>query len=200
MKNVLFIGLFAILLLACESDETKMRDFAGIYEVTLEAPGAGKDLKKAEKKVEKELDAARDQIQKDIADAKEDLAAEFDEENKFGEAIGNFMEGMGKFAEGMTHLAESMGKLGIGLGNGVLGNIRFYAEFNSDGSINVGKNTRKLSIASGEELSWEIKDGKFFLLNNEGNQAPKKFEMKKISEDEWDLVGEEVIFHLKKAE
>ena len=200
MKKFLPIGVLILFFTACQSDEAKKRDFAGNYEVTIEASDARKELKKAKKEVKKELAEAKKQIREDIAEAKKDIESDLGEDSNLGKAIGQLVEGVGKFAESMTDFATEMSHWGIDLGADILGNIRFYAEFKNNGEVEFGKNARGVRINGGEDLRWEIRDGKFYLWNDDDEKDPKPYEMKKISGDEWDLVGEEVIFHLQKTE
>ena len=196
MKKYLPVFMILFLFAACQSDESRMRDFAGTYDVTVHIPEAKKDLKKAKKDIEKEIKKAKKDIRRDIEKAKDDIRDEFGEENKLGDAIGNFVDGMGKFAEGMTDLGEHLGKLGIDLGNGVLEGLQFRAEFDKDGDVTFGKKGR-IQIGSGNN-SWTIKDGKLYLWEDEDEM--EAFEMKKLGDGGWELVGEEVVFHLEKAE
>ncbi len=194
---ILFLTLFFT---ACQSDQDRMNEFAGNYEVTMEIPDAGDEMKKAKKDVKKEIEQAKEQIREEIAKAKDDIEAEMGEDNNFGKAISHFVEGMGKFAEGMTELAEEVSHLGIDLGSDILGSMHFNAEFRGDGEVVFGRSSKGLRINSGRDLRWEIRDGKFYLWNDSKDEEPKPYEMKKISDTEWDLVGKEVIFHLQKSE
>jgi hypothetical protein len=201
MKKFLSIGLLVLFLIGCQSDESKMRDFAGSYEVTIEAKDAQKEMNQVQKDVKKDIAEAKKQIREDIAQAKEDVETELGEESHLGKAIGHIVEGAGKFAESMTDFAAEMSHWGIGLGSDILGNVRFYAEFREDGEVVFGKNARGIRINGGEKLLWEIRDGKFYLQNaGDKNKDSQPYEMKKINDNEWDLIGEEVIFHLQRAE
>ena len=85
--------------------------------------------------------------------------------------------------------------MGIDLGQGIVDGLRFKAEFKEDGNVMFGKKS-KIQIGSGNGNFWDIKDGKFYLWENENEKTA--FEMKDLGDGRWDLVGEEVIFHLEK--
>ncbi|MBI1224115.1 MAG: hypothetical protein GC192_02660 [Bacteroidetes bacterium] len=99
---------------------------------------------------------------------------------------------MGELAQGLTGLGESLGKMGIDLGRGVVEGLRFKADFRPDGSVMFGKRS-KIQIGSGN--SWEIKHGKFYLWEDEDDK--NEFDIKDLGSGKWDLVGEEVTFHLE---
>jgi seryl-tRNA synthetase len=196
MKSYLFFLLLPFFMMACQSDESKKRDFAGTYDVTLHIPDAKTELKKAKKDMQKEMEKAKKEIQQDIEKAKDDLEQEMGRDNNLGDAIGNFVEGMGKLAEGMTDLGEHLGNLGIDLSSGVLEGLRFRAEFEENGDVTFGKKGR-IRIG-GDTNRWDIQDGKFYLWEDETEK--EVFEMKDQGNGNWDLVGKDVIFHLESAE
>lgn len=154
-------------------------------------------MEKAKKEVEEDLTKAKEEIKDEIAKAKEEIEEEMGEYNHFGDAVGNFVEGMGELAQGLTNLGKNLGKMGIDLGQGIIKGLRFKAEFKDDGMVYFGKKS-KLQVGSGDGNFWDIKDGKFYLWENEDEK--NVFEMKDFGNGNWDLVGEEVIFHLEKLD
>lgn len=196
MKKYLSALLLLLFLAGCQSDEARKRNFAGTYDVTIHLPEANKDLEKAKKDIEKEISQAKKDIRQDIEQTKDDLKEEFGNDNKLGDAVSNFVDGMGKFAEGMTDLGESLGKLGVDIGNGVLEGLQFRATFHEDGDVAFGKKAR---IRIGSDTNrWDVVDGKFYLW--EDDTEKQVFEMKNLGNGNWDLIGENVIFHLEKVE
>ncbi|MCF8246225.1 MAG: hypothetical protein K9J37_05445 [Saprospiraceae bacterium] len=193
----LSIALLLILIASCQSDKAREKAFAGRYQVTLHLPEATKEMEKAKKDVSKEISEAKKEIKDEIANAKEDIDAEMGEDSHLGNAVGNFVEGMGELAQGLAGLGESLGKMGIDLGRGIVEGLRFKAEFKEDGHVMFGKRS-KIQVGSGEGNFWEIKSGKFYLW--EDGDEKNAFEMKDLGDGNWDLVGEEVIFHLEKIE
>ncbi len=189
--------MLTVLFASCQSDESIKSSFVGKYQVTLHLPEAKKDLEKAKKDIEKDISEAKKDIKEDIAQAKEDIETEMGEDNHAGKAIGNFVQGMGELAQGMAQLGENLGKMGIDLGRGIVEGLRFKAEFKPDGHVSFGKKS-KIQVGSGEGNFWEIKDGKFYLW--EDGDEKNAFEMKDLGGGNWDLVGDEVIFHLEKIE
>ncbi len=197
MKNSLVLLFSIFLFSSCKTDQQIQQEFSGIYEVTIEAKEASEDLAKAKKDMKKEMKKARKDMEEEFAEAQKEIEEEFGEDSNFGKAIGSFVEGMGHFAEGMTELGESLGGLGIDLGSDILNNVRFNAEFQNDGKVAFGKKGR-LRIQS-DDLHWKIENGKMLLWDEDNGEADvQSFEMKKLSDGEWDLVGEEVVFHLRK--
>ncbi len=198
MMKYLSVAMLIILFASCQSDETIKKNFAGKYEVTLHLPpAANQEMEQVKKDMAKDISEAKKEIKEDIAQAKEDIESEMGEENHLGKAVGNFVEGMGELAQGMAGLGESLGKMGIDLGRGIVEGLRFKAEFNPDGHVKFGKKS-KIQIGSGEGNFWEIKNGTFYLWEDEGDK--NAFEMKDLGSGNWDLVGDEVIFHLEKID
>lgn len=197
MKIFLPTCLLATLFLfpACESDQEQQTEFAGTYQVTLESPEAEMELRKAKEDMQADLDKAREDIRRDMKDARKDIESELGEDSRIGQAVGDFVEGVGEIAANMTQLGESLGNLGIGIGSGVLRDLRFTAKFEANGKVSLGKG-RGISITS-NDLRWKIKDGDMYLWDeDEGEANADRFEIKKIGENKWDLLGEEVTFHL----
>jgi len=199
MKKYL-IPFFAIALFSsCMTDQQRQDNFSGTYEVAIEAQDANNELANAKKDMKKEMKKARKEVKESMADAREEIEDEFGEDSNMGKAIGSFVEGMGHLAAGMTELGESLGEMGIDLGSNILTNVRFNAEFQNDGELVFGKK-RGLRIHN-DDMHWKIENGKMILWNEDSDDdEPQVFDMKKISDTEWDLVGEEVIFHLVKEE
>lgn len=196
MKRSLFFLSLVFLMIACQSDQDHQDAFSGTYEVTIETPEAEKEIRKAKKDVKRELKKARKDIKKEIREAQDDIEEEFGEDSDIGKAISSFVEGMGHLANSMTDLGESLGELGLDLSTDILKDIRFDAEFQRDGEVVFG---RKKGIRyRGDDLRWKIEDGEMHLWNE--GETPEPFRIKKISENEWDLIGEDVIFHLEKKE
>jgi|GEM_PF-3288786 len=185
------------LLAACQTDESRKKGFAGKYQVTLHAPTAVKEMEAAEKEVEKELSKAQEEIEDGIAEAKEEIEAELGEENHLGKAVGNLVEGIGGLAKGLTKLGEGLGKMGINLGQSIVDGLRFKAEFREDGKVYFGKKS-KLQIGSSDGNFWDIEDGKFYLWEDETEKTV--FDMKDLGNGDWELVNEDIIFHLEKLE
>ncbi|MEO1258354.1 MAG: hypothetical protein AAFZ15_06140 [Bacteroidota bacterium] len=198
MKNFLSLSLVSFLFFACQTDQQIQDTFAGEYEVTLESPETEKETKKAKKDMRKDIDKAKEEIRDEIDKAKKEIEKELGEDSDFGKAISSFVEGMGHLAEGMTDLGESLGELGIDLGTNILENVRFRAEFQSDGEVVFGKRSR-ISFRS-NDLRWKIKNGKMIMWDAEedNEENAEVFEIVKNSKNEIDLVGEDIIFHLKK--
>ncbi len=196
MKYCALLSLL-FLLAACQTDETRKKGFAGQYQVTLHVPKAAKEMEAAEKEVEKELSRAQDEIEEGIAEAKEDIEAELGEENHLGNAVGNFVEGIGGLAQGLAKLGEGLGKMGINLGQSIVDGLRFKVEFKEDGNVYFGKKSR-IQIGSSEGNFWDIKDGTFYLWENENEKTA--FEMKDLGNGDWELVNEDIIFHLERLE
>ncbi len=201
MKNLIAFSLFFSFLFftACQSDEARQEAFAGTYEVMIEAPEAQHDLENAKEEMREELDKAQDEIRDEMAEARREIEQEFGEDNSFGEALGEFVEGVGEFAADMTELGESLGEMGIDLGSSLLRDVRFTAEFERDGDLEFGRNRGRIRF-SGNDLKWKIKNGDMLIWDedDESEEDSDIFEIKKISENEWDLVGDDVTFHLVK--
>jgi hypothetical protein len=187
--------LLIFFMAACQTDESRQKAFAGQYQVTLHLPQANDEMEDAKKEVEKELSKAKEEIEAGIAEAKEEIEADLGEKNHFGNAVGNLVEGIGELAQGMVGLGESLGKMGIDLGQGIIEGLKFKAEFKDDGTVRFGKRSR-IKIGAGEGSFWEIKDGKFYLWEDENDK--KAFEMKDLGGGNWDLLSDEIIFHLEK--
>ncbi len=199
MKNFLLLISIITIFSACNIDQHMQNDFVGTYEVTLEALEAKKELKKAKNEVNREMEKARQEIEKEFAEAKKGIEMELGEDSNFGQAFGSFLEGMGHFAEGMTELGESLGEMSIDLSSDFLENVHFTAEFQNDGEVHLGK-TGKVRIHA-NDLHWKMENGKFHLWDaDNGEDDVQEFKMKRYSSDKWDLIGEEVIFHLRKKE
>lgn len=192
-----FLAFAALILLfaSCQSDEARKADFAGKYQVTLHLPEANQEMEKAKKDMEKDISEAKQEIREDIAQAKEDIEAEMGEDSHMSKAMGNFVEGMGQLAQGMAGLGESLGNMGIDLGRGIVDGLRFKAEFKPDGHVKFGKRS-KIEIGSGEGNFWGIKNGKFYLW--EDGDEKNVFKMKDLGDGNWDLVNDEITFHLEK--
>ncbi len=187
------------MLSACQSDQKLQDDFVGNYDVSIEVPDTKEEMEKAKKGMQKDLKEARENIKEDIKEARREIEEEFGEESDLGKAIGSFVEGIGHFANSMTDLGESLGNMGIDIGTGILGNVHFSAEFQSDGEVVFGKK-RGIHIRS-NDLHWKIENGDMLLWNEEeGEKKADVYKIEKISENEIDLIGEEVIFHLVKEE
>lgn len=203
MKNPIAISLFFSFLFftACQSDEARQKAFAGTYEVTIEAPEAERDLEKAKEEMQEEIEKAQDEIREEMAKASRDIELEFGEDNSFGKALGEFVEGVGELAAGMTELGESLGEMGINLGSTLLRDVRFTAEFEQDGDLEFGRKRGRIRF-SGDDKKWKIKNGDMLIwdADHETEEEADVFEIKKISDDEWDLVGDEVTFHLVKKQ
>lgn len=189
--------LVIFLIAACQTDASRKKAFVGQYQVTLRLPEAKKDMTKAKEDMEKEMDKAQEEIKKGIEEAKKDIETDMGDENHFGDAMGNFVEGIGGLAEGLVKLGEGLGKMGIDLGQGIIDGLKFKAEFKEDGNVLFGKRS-KMQIGSGEGNFWDIKDGKFYLWENEDEKTA--FEMKDLGNGNWELIGEDVIFELAKLE
>ncbi len=187
--------LLIFFLAACQTDESRQKAFSGQYQITLHLPQANNEMENAKKEVETELSEAKEEIEAGIAEAKEEIDAELGEKNHFGDAVGNFVEGMGELAQGMVGLGKSLGKMGIDLGQGIIDGLKFKAEFKDNGKVMFGKRSR-IQIGSGEGNFWEIKDGKFYLWEDENDKTV--FEMKDLGGGNWDLLSNELIFHLEK--
>lgn len=185
------------LLAACQSDESRMQSFSGRYQITIHLSQAKKDMEKAKKDVERELGQAQKEIDEGIALAKDEIEAEMGEDNHFGDAVGNLVEGVGGLAQGLAKLGEGLGKMGIDIGQGVIDGLKFKAEFKPDGNVYFGKKSR-IQIGSGEGNFWQIKDGKFYLWEDEDEK--NAFEMKDLGNGNWDLVSDDVIFHMERQQ
>ena len=188
----------SIIFVSCQSDQKMQNGFVSVYQVSLDAPDAKKELEDAKVQMEEELDEARETLKEEMKDARRQIEEEMGDDSDLGTAIGSFIEGVGQLASSMTNIGESLalGGLGISLGSNILQSIRFDAEFQEDGEILIGKKS-KISFRS-NDLHWKIKDGKMHLWNSgeEDESAADVFTMKKKSANEWDLIGEKVIFHL----
>ncbi len=195
MKQCFFFLATTLLFVACQSDEKRESEFVGTYQVTIEAPESKKELEKAKKDMKKEMEEARKELKDEMKKARREIESELGEDSDFGKAIGSFVEGMGHLANSMTDLGESLGEMGIDLGTGILQNISFQAEFQKDGDVVFGK---KRGIQFGKnDLKWKIDNGKMYLWNeDEPEKNADPYQIERISENEIDLVGEEVIFHL----
>lgn len=191
------IASLVLLLNACQTDASRTQDFAGRYDVTLHLKDAKKEMESAKLEVEKEMQKAQEEIKTEMAKAREDVEAELGEDSHIGKAVGSFVEGMSELAQGMTELGKSLGKMGINLGQNIVDGLEFKANFEPDGSVQFGSRSR-LGLGTKDEKFWEIKDGKFYLGEKTGEKTP--FEMKDLGNGEWELVGEDVRFHLKRAE
>ncbi len=197
MKYLSMAYLFVFAFTACQSDNAREKAFAGRYQVTLHLPETNKELEKSKKEMEREMAKAKKEIKDEIEKAKEDIEVELGEKSHFGKAVGNFVEGMGELAQGLTGLGESLGKMGIDIGRGVVEGLRFKAEFKDDGHVMFGKKSR-IQVGSGEGNFWEIKDGNFYLW--EDGDEKNVFKMKDLGNGNWELVGDEVIFHLERLD
>ena len=193
MKSYLFVLLSVLFIYSCKTDEQKQNDFAGTYEVTVEVENADDSMEEARENMKKDIDEAKEEIREEMKKAREEIKEEFGEDSNLGDAIGQFVEGMGHFAEGMTELGESLGELGIDIGAGILHDLRFNATFEADGDVELGRR-RGIRISTGDELRWKIENGKFVLYEEDGET--NIFEIHEISDTEFDLVGEDVTFHL----
>lgn len=185
--------------MSCQTDQQVQQEFSGTYEVAIEAKEAQKEMKKAKKEMKKEMKKAREEMEDEFENARKEIEEEFGEDSNFGKAIGSFVEGMGHLSQSMTELGESLGELGINLGSDILENVRFSAEFEPDGTVVLGR-TGKVTIHA-DDLRWKIDNGKLLLWDRDNDKDEiQEFEIKKHSETEFDLIGEEVIFHLLKEE
>lgn len=194
MKNVLLASVLLVFA-ACQSDATREKAFSGRYQVTLHLAEKNKDFEKAKKQVDEEITKAQKEMESGIKDAKKEIKEEMGDENHFGDAVGNFVEGMGSLAQGLAGLGKSLGKMGIDLGQGILDGLKFKADFRDDGNVYFGKGS-KIQVGSGEGNFWEIRDGKMYLWSQEDEKTA--FEMKDLGEGKWDLVSDEIVFHLEK--
>ncbi|MBK9012713.1 MAG: hypothetical protein IPM82_00730 [Saprospiraceae bacterium] len=195
--KIISLAFLLLLFAGCQTDESRKSSFSGRYQVTLHLPEANQEMEKAKKEVEEELGKAKEEIKEEMEKAKEEIEEEMGEDNHFGDAVGNFVEGMGELAQGLNNLGKSLGKMGIDLGQGIIEGLRFKAEFKDDGKVYFGKKS-KIQVGSGDGNFWDIKDGKFYLW--EDGDEKNAFEMKDLGNGNWDLVGEEVIFHLEKLD
>ena len=196
MKKALFFFCGILIFSSCLTDQQIQDSFAGEYEVSIEAPDSEKELKKAKKDLKKEMKQAKKDIDKDIKKAQQEIEEEFGEDSNFGKAISSFVEGAGHLANSMTDLGESLGEMGIDLGNNILKNVNFRANFKNNGEIVFGRKGR-INFQT-NELHWKIKNGKMLLWNSDEEDETEAdiFEIINISDNEVDLVGEEVTFHL----
>ena len=200
MKNFLLFFSCVLLFTACVTDQQIQDSFAGEYEVTIEAPDTEKEMKKAKKDMQKDMDKAKEEIRDEIEKAKKEIEEELGEDSDFGKAISSFVEGMGHLAEGMTDLGESLGEMGIDLGSNILKNVRFNAEFQRDGEVVFGRRN-KINFRS-DDLRWKIQNGKMKIWDEDekDEEDAQEFEIVRISKNEIDLVGDDVIFHLIKED
>ncbi|MCC6723665.1 MAG: hypothetical protein IT258_04095 [Saprospiraceae bacterium] len=150
-------------------------------------------MEKAKKEVEQEISKAKQEIDEGIEQTKEELSTELGKQHFLGDAAGDLAEGLGGLAKGLTELGQGLGKMGIDIGQGVIDGLKFKAEFKPDGSVYFGKKSR-IQIGSGN--SWEVKNGKFYLWEDENDKKP--FEMKNLGNGKWDLISSDIIFHLEK--
>lgn len=191
--SVVVLSIFT----SCATDLQKQEEFSGTYEVSIEAKETQKEMEKAKKEMKKELKQARKDIDKEFENAKKEIENEFGEDSNFGKAVGSFVEGIGHLSKSMTELGESLGELGINLGSDILENVRFNASFREDGEVVLGK-TGKVTIHT-DDLRWKIQNGKMLLWDRDNDEDDvQEFEIKNISDSEIDLIGKEVIFHLRK--
>ena len=200
MKNYLILIFISSTFFACKTDQQIQESFAGEYEVTIEAPGTEEEMRSAKKDMHDDIEEAKQEIRDEIEKAKQEIEIEFGEDNEFGKAISSFVDGMGHLAESMTDLGESLGAMGIDLGTDLLSNVRFRAEFQSDGEIAIGR-TNRISFRS-NDLRWKIKNGKMVLwdADEENEEDAETFEIVKVSKNEIDLIGDDIIFHLIKMD
>jgi hypothetical protein len=190
--NYLLFAFILLLVAACNTDVILESRFAGKYDVTLHAPDSQKDLKKAKKDIEKDIKKAQKEIEKGVDEAKDQIERELGQGSPVGDALQNFIEGVGKMAEGLADLGEGLGTLGLEMGEGVLKNVRFKAEFKKNGELLFGKgrsdNVKYWNIQNGILYVWEYEDEKM------------KFEIKQKGANQWELIGEKVTFYLTKSE
>lgn len=197
MTKYLSIAVLLVFLAGCQTDASRQKAFAGKYDVSIKLSEAQEEMIKAKKETKEEMAKAQQEIKDEIKKAKKEIDEEMGEDNDFGKAVGNFVEGMGNLAQGLTGLGEELAGMGIDLGQGILEGIHFKAEFKEDGNVLFGKKS-KIRIGSGDGNFWEIKDGKFYLWENENDKT--EFEMKETSKGNWDLIGEKVTLQLEKIE
>ncbi|MFQ5447422.1 MAG: hypothetical protein ACE5FF_10845 [Saprospiraceae bacterium] len=191
MQKVFILALVVLVFSSCLSDKMQEHQLIGKYRVTLNSPEAKQEMEKARKNLKKDIEKAQEDTRKSVENAKKEIAEKFKEDSNFGEAMQHFVDGMGKLAEGVVSLGEEVGNLGLDLGDGFLKGLKLKLEFKEDGQAIFG------SKNFGEDLRWEIKDGRLYMWNLD-EVDKTEFTLKKLSADEWELINDEVILQLSR--
>jgi hypothetical protein len=150
-------------------------------------------MNKARKDMDKDLEKKHEDTRKSVEDAKKEIAENLGEDSNFGKAMQHFVDGMGELAEGMVDMSGKLGEMGLGLSGGILKGLKFKLEFKKDGQAVFG------SKSIGEDLRWEISDGRLYIWNLDEDDKTE-FTLKKLSADEWELINDEVVLQLSRVE
>jgi hypothetical protein len=192
MQKILSLALVVLVFGSCLSDKMQEHQLIGKYRVSLHSPEAQQEMDKARKDLKKDIEKAKYDAHKSVEEAKKEIAENLGEDSNLGGAMQHFADGMGKLAEGMVDLGGELGKMGLGLGNGILKGLKFKLEFKKDGQAIFG------SKNFGEDLRWEISDGRLYIWNLD-EDGKTEFTLKKLSADEWELINDEVVLQLDRV-
>ncbi len=192
MKKLLSLAFIVFVFGSCLSDKMQEHQLIGKYRVSLHSNEAQQEMDKARINLKNDIEKAHEDTRKSLKEAKKEIAENLGEDSNLGGAMQNFVDGVGKIADGVVGLGGELGKMGLGLGDGLLNGLKLKLEFQKDGQAILG------SKNFGEDLHWEIKDGRLYMWNIDENDKTE-FNLKKLSASEWELSNDDIVLKLDRV-
>lgn len=215
MRATPLLSLLILLALpACQTSPDLQKELTGQWHVRISLPeGRQADLDRDLKNAKKGLKDA----EIDLAEAKQNIRTELEEAGKEirqsleDEGIhvttstdsqsSDLAEGLTKMVEGIGQMVEGLATMGVGLGSAITRaiteNLELRVDLKPDGTIDMDSVSEKIDMdVSTRDTRWKIEGGKFVLY---GDDEPEVMDIVP-AEDGYDLIGKDMIFHLRKAD
>lgn len=215
MRTLPLLTLLILLALpACQTSPDLQQELTGQWHVRISLPEDKQaDLDRDMKKAKKDLEDAGI----DLADAKQNIRTELQEAGKEirqsleDEGIhintstdgqsSELADGLTKMVEGLGQMVEGLDTMGVGLGTAITRaiteNLELRVDLKADGTVGMTSTSDKVDLdIDHQDTRWKVEEGKFVLY---GDEEPEIMDIVP-TEDGYDLVGKEMIFHLRKAE
>lgn len=211
MRTLPLLTLLIVLALpACQTSQDLQKDLTGQWNVRISLPNdkqseLDRELAQARKDVDTDLSQAKEEIRTELKAAGQEIRQALEEEgihintSTDGESS-DLADGLTKMVEGIGQMVEGLTTMGVGLGTAITRaiteNLELRVDLKADGTVGMTSTSDKVDLdIDHQDTRWKVEVGKFVLY---GDEEPEIMDIVP-TEDGYDLVGKEMIFHLKRA-
>lgn len=182
---ILFFPVWLLTLVACKDSGPQPSDMVGHYKVS----GRLKDGTVNKKAIKDSIDTAMEKAEKEMKNAKKELAREMDTSSidttttegkieyaakQMGKSLSELDVNFGDLFKDMGGMVSDLTTNGLGMAESLIKNLNISVELQADGDIKASGSLIDMAVRNAK---WEVKDNKFLLYKND-EKEPDTFVIK----------------------